>query len=94
MTQSSQQIVEIWTLIKAKFHYVSWFEAGSSGNLAYHLACYSSELARASRFTAKFHYAIWFKAGCRPASNLSATSFEPDSVMEFGCKQSVFVTCI
>ena len=25
-----------------------------------------------------------FEAGRRPASNLSATSFEPDSVMEFG----------
>ena len=47
------------------------------------------------RFEAKFHYAIWFEAGSklvadrfeagrRPASNLSATSFEPASVMEFG----------
>ena len=28
---------------------------------------------------AKFHYASWFEAGRRPASNLSATSFEPAS---------------
>ena len=34
----------------------------------------SSELARASRSA----------TGPRPASNLSATSFEPDSAMEFG----------
>jgi len=43
----------------------------------------------------KFHYASWFEtgwklvadrfeAGRRPASNLSATSFQPASVMEFG----------
>jgi len=31
------------------------------------------------RLKAKFHYASWFKA-----SNLSATSFELDSIMEFG----------
>jgi len=35
-------------------------------------------------FKAKFHYAIWFEAARRPASNLLRTSFEPDSVMEFG----------
>jgi len=35
-------------------------------------------------FKAKFHYVSWFEAGRRPASNLSATSFEPASVMEFG----------
>ena len=43
-------------------------------------------------FKAKVHYASWFEAAVadrfeasrRPASNLSATSFEPDSVMEFG----------
>ena len=29
---------------------------------------------------AKFNYAIWFEAG----SNQLRTSFEPDSVMEFG----------
>ena len=44
---------------------------------------------------AKFHYAIWFEAGSKlvadlsatsfePASNQLRTSFEPDSVMEFG----------
>ena len=46
--------------VKAKFHYASWFEAGS-------------ELVPS-----------WFEAGRRPASNLSAISFEPASVMEFG----------
>jgi len=35
----------------------------------------------------KFHYAIWFEAGQQPASNLSATSFKPASIMEFGFKQ-------
>jgi len=34
--------------------------------------------------TAKFHYAIWFKAGRRQVRSWSTTSFEPDSVMEFG----------
>jgi len=29
---------------------------------------------------------MWFDAGRRPASNLSATNFEPASVMEFGFK--------
>jgi len=38
----------------------------------------------ADRFKAKFHYAICFEAGRRAALNLSATSFEPASVMEFG----------
>ena len=44
---------------------------------------------------AKFHYAIWFEAGSRQVRSWSATSFEPvcdqlrtsfepDSVMEFG----------
>ena len=33
--------------IKAKFHYASWFEAGSK--------------LVADRFEAKFHYAIWFE---------------------------------
>ena len=76
----------------------SWFEAGSKLVRAeiwpagFWLT--GSKLARASRFAAKFHYAIWFEAGSklvadrfqagrRPASNLSATSFEPASVMEF-----------
>jgi len=34
----------------------------------------------ADRFEVKFHYAIWFE----PASNQPRTSFEPDSVLEFG----------
>jgi len=42
-------------LVKAKFHYASWFEAGSK--------------LVADRFEAKFHYAIWFEAGRQPASN-------------------------
>jgi len=53
----------------------------------------------ADRFEAKFHYPIWFEAGLklvadrfeagqRAASNLSATNFKPDSVMEFGRKSA------
>jgi len=38
----------------------------------------------ADRFEPKFHYAIWFEAGRRQVQSWSATSFEPDSVMEFG----------
>jgi len=44
----------------------------------------------ADRFEAKFYYAIWFKAGLKlVADRFEAlrTSFEPDSVMEFGFKQ-------
>jgi len=29
---------------------------------------------------AKFHYAIWFEAGSKLVADMSATSFEPDSV--------------
>ena len=38
-----------------------------------------------------------FEAGCWPASNLSATSFEPASVMEFGFYINVtegFIICL
>jgi len=83
----------VWLSLKAKFHYASWFEAGSKLQRAEIwpiISLASSELARASRFATKFHYAIWFEAGSklvadrfevgrRPASNLSATSFEPAS---------------
>jgi len=48
------------SLVKTKFHYASWFEAGSK------------------------LVADRFEACHRPASNLSATSFEPASVIEFG----------
>jgi len=50
-----------------------------------------------STLKAKFHYASWFEAGRRQVrswsptifdSNLSAISFEPASVMEFGFNQS------
>jgi len=37
--------------LKAKFHYASWFEAGSK--------------LVADRYEAKFHYAIWFEAGSK-----------------------------
>jgi len=57
-----------WSQIKAKFHYASWFGAGSKLVRAkiwpiIYLA--SSELARASRFATKFHYAIWFEVGSK-----------------------------
>jgi len=38
---------------------------------------------------AKFHYASWFETGRRQVRSLSATSFEPASVMEFGFKHAV-----
>ena len=48
--------------LNAKFHYASWFEAGSK--------------LVADRFEAKFHYAIWFepvsnqiRTSFRPAPN-------------------------
>jgi len=69
--------------VKAKFHYASWFGAGSKlvrAEIWPVIELASSELARASRFAAKFHYAIWFEAG----SKLARSWFEPDSVMEFG----------
>jgi len=77
---------------KAKFHYASWFEAGSK--------------LVADSFEIKFHYAIWFGAASKlvadrfeaPTSNLSATCFEPASVMEFGFKHTkkaqIFATSI
>jgi len=54
-----------------------------------------STVSAAMLFKAKFHYAIWFEAGSklvadrfeagrRQASNMSATIFEPASVMESG----------
>jgi len=44
----------------------------------------ASRRLNAGWLKAKFYYASWFEAGRRPASNLSATIFEPASVMEFG----------
>jgi len=55
-------------VVKTKFHYASWFEAGSK------------------------LVADRFEAGRRAASNLSATSFEPASVMEFGFYESSYGT--
>jgi len=46
--------------IKAKFHFASWFEAGSK--------------LVGDRFETKFNYAIWFESGRRPASNQLRTS--------------------
>ena len=54
--------------LKAKFHYASWFEAGSK--------------LVADRFEAKFHYAIWFEAGSKMVADRFRQ--EPDNVMEFG----------
>jgi len=66
--------------LKARFHYASWIEPGSK--------------LVADRLEAKFHYAIRFEAGrSRPPTSFEGsklvggrlrTSFEPDSVMEFG----------
>jgi len=49
--------------LKAKFHYASWFEAGSK--------------LVADRFEAKFHYTIWFEAGLKLVGDQLRTSFEP-----------------
>jgi len=57
--------------IKAKLHYACWFEAGSKQVRSWFEA--SSKLV-----------ADRFEAGRWQASNLSATSFERASVMEFG----------
>ena len=38
----------------------------------------------ARHLKAKFHCASWFEAGGRQVQSLTATSFEPASVMEFG----------
>ena len=64
-------------LLKAKFHYASWFGACSELDL---------KLVRA-----KFHYTSWFGAGSEqvrrtgsePAPNYIRTSSEQASVMEF-----------
>jgi len=34
----------------------------------------------------QIHYAIWFEVGRGPVADLLRTSFEPDSIMEFGLK--------
>ena len=59
--------------VKAKFHYTSWFEAGRRPVQNQIPLCYLVQ--------------SWSQTGSkrlRPASNLSATSFKPDNVMEFG----------
>jgi len=38
----------------------------------------------AKSLKAKFRYASWFEAGSELVRSWSPTSFEPDSVMEFG----------
>ena len=76
--------------IKAKFHYASWFGAGSelapnrfgAGSKLVRAEIWpiiqlaSSKLARANRFAAKFHYAVWFGAG----SELVRSWFEAGSM--------------
>jgi len=37
---------------------------------------------------AKFHYAIWLQTGSKLVRDQLRTSFEPDSVMEFGLYQT------
>ena len=65
-----------WSLsrtLKAKFHYASWFEAGSK------LVADRFELNSVTLAGSKL-VRSWLK----PASNQLRTSFEPASVMEFG----------
>ena len=70
----------IW--FEAKFHYTIWFEAG--------LKLVADLLARVSLLPASYIIGQML-ARCRsePASNLSATSFEPHSVMEFGLNRDL-----
>ena len=76
--------------LKAKFHYAIWFEAGSKLVADLQRAELKFGLS-SSLLAANLHELV----GPRPASNLSATSFEPAlnqlrtsfepaSVMEFG----------
>jgi len=74
-------------VLKAKFHYASWFGA-------------CSELVR-SWFKAKFHYAIWIepasnqrRISSEPAPNWFGAGSEPARVMEFGFKGLVDHGCI
>jgi len=59
-------------------------------------SCRDSSNLVADWFEAKFHYTILVADWFEPASNLSATSFEPacelDSVMEFGFKRACTIT--
>jgi len=62
-------------VLKARFHYASWFEAGSKlvadlqrAEIWPIIYLASSKPARASRSATKFHYAVWFEA-FEPASN-------------------------
>ena len=68
-----QSMLSVILCVKAKFHYTIWFEAGR----------------RQVRSQIPLRYLVWswFKAGCiqvRSWLNLSVTSFEPASIMEFG----------
>jgi len=53
-TQQAQDGGNYDRLVKAKFHYAIWFEAGSK--------------LLAERFEAKFHYAIWSQTGSKQNS--------------------------
>ena len=52
-------------IVKAKFHYASWFGAGSELKFGLSSSLLAAKLARASRFAATFHHASWFGAGSK-----------------------------
>ena len=66
-------------LLKAKFHYSSWFEAGSKPNS---ITLSGSNQLRASCEPAPNQ--LWISS--EPAPNQLRTSSEPASIMEFGFK--------
>jgi len=65
-----QQCNKCWKLVKAKFHYASWFEGGSQLVQSWFEA--GCRQVRATSF--------------EPVCDQLRTSFEPASVMEFGFK--------
>ena len=64
-------------MFKAKFHYASWFEAGSK-LVADRFNANSITLSGSKLVRSRV------EAGSKLVRSWSPTSFEPDSVMEFG----------
>jgi len=65
-------------LLKAKYHYDIWFEAGTK-------LVEAGRRPVRSQIPLRYLVRSWFDAGRRQVRSWSATSFEPDSVvMEFG----------
>ena len=71
------------SLVKAKFHYASWFEADSVKAKFHYTSWFEagSKLV-ADQFEAKFHYAIWFEAGRSQVRSWSATTISLEPVCD------------